>query len=190
MPRHAPERRDELLEATIADLIKHGIAGQSLRPLAARVGVSTYSLSYHFGDKTQLLTAAVSRLVERLQTRLGERLADVATQGPRAAIEASWRFVLEHLDEERLLVEVSLLRGSELPETTRAAATLGWVEHVSAQLEARGMSHELAVREATLLQAVLLGLELDLIQTGDEDRTTQALETYACSAAERWTRSE
>ena len=53
------ERRDELLEATAAYLLRNGVAGLSLRPLAAAIDTKARLLIYHFGSKEQLLPSTV-----------------------------------------------------------------------------------------------------------------------------------
>ena len=58
--KHDPERREALLAATAAYLEQHGLAGLSLRPLGAALGVSPRTLLYHFGSKEQLLAEALN----------------------------------------------------------------------------------------------------------------------------------
>ena len=58
--------RDRLLDAAIDHLAEHGLGDTSLRAIAGAIGTSHRMLSYHFGGRTELLTA-VSREVERRQ---------------------------------------------------------------------------------------------------------------------------
>lgn len=67
MRREDPRRRDELLNAAAAYLLRHGVAGMSLRPMAAAIGTSARLLIYHFGTKDQLLIEAMG--VIRAQAR-------------------------------------------------------------------------------------------------------------------------
>src|SRR3954454_21000885 len=57
--RPNPQRKQDLLDEIVAYLGEHGIGDLSLRPLAKRLGTSTYTLTYQFGSKDQLLADAV-----------------------------------------------------------------------------------------------------------------------------------
>jgi AcrR family transcriptional regulator len=65
-----PIRREDAREAAIekmADhLLREGMAGASLRPLAAAAGTSDRMLLYYFANKEELLTATVQRVALRL----------------------------------------------------------------------------------------------------------------------------
>lgn len=65
----SPDLRAHLLDAAIACFTRNGIAGTSLRAIAAEGGVTPALLHYYFGDKQQLVEALVS---ERLLPILGE----------------------------------------------------------------------------------------------------------------------
>ena len=54
-------RRDELLELAYRYVLDHGIAGLSLRPLAAAVGSSPRVLLFLFGSKDGLVRALLAR---------------------------------------------------------------------------------------------------------------------------------
>lgn len=57
-------RRNELLDTVVAYLGTHGLAGLSLRPLAAALGISVNLLTHHFGSKDELIVAALRRTGE------------------------------------------------------------------------------------------------------------------------------
>jgi AcrR family transcriptional regulator len=69
MRRVDPRRRDALLQAAAAYLLRHGVAGMSLRPMAAAIRTSARLLIYHFGTKERLLIDAMG--VIRAQARGG-----------------------------------------------------------------------------------------------------------------------
>ncbi|MGH3608742.1 MAG: TetR/AcrR family transcriptional regulator [Pseudonocardiaceae bacterium] len=54
-------RRDQLLERAYAYVLNHGLAGMSLRPLAAAVGSSPRVLLFLFGSKDDLVRALLAR---------------------------------------------------------------------------------------------------------------------------------
>lgn len=68
-------RRDEVLERLADHLLAEGLAGASLRPLAAAAGTSDRMLLYYFTDKDELLAQALGRVAERLAHLLDADLA-------------------------------------------------------------------------------------------------------------------
>ena len=52
---HDPRIADQLLNRIADSVLKRGITGLTLRPLASDLGVSARTLNYHFGGKEQLL---------------------------------------------------------------------------------------------------------------------------------------
>ncbi len=60
------DRREAALERMADHLLVQGLAGASLRPLAAAAGTSDRMLLYYFKDKDELLTATLGRIMERL----------------------------------------------------------------------------------------------------------------------------
>lgn len=58
-------RRDEVLERMADHLLAEGLAGASLRPLAAAAGTSDRMLLYYFADKDELLGEALGRVAQR-----------------------------------------------------------------------------------------------------------------------------
>jgi AcrR family transcriptional regulator len=69
----APTRREELLDAGLALISELGVAGASLRKLAARLGMSQPSL-YHYFDSKEAL---VQQIIEHCAGRMLEAAAHV-----------------------------------------------------------------------------------------------------------------
>ncbi|WP_163507043.1 TetR/AcrR family transcriptional regulator [Fodinicola acaciae] len=70
MGRHPdPDRRAALLTAAARYLERHGLAGLSLRPLAAALDTTARTLLYHFGSKERLIDEALSESRERSPLR-------------------------------------------------------------------------------------------------------------------------
>jgi AcrR family transcriptional regulator len=59
-----PPIRDRLLAAMAAHVLRHGLTGASLRPLARAAGTSDRMLIYHFGSKDRLVAALLLRLAD------------------------------------------------------------------------------------------------------------------------------
>ena len=72
--------RDRLLQAMAAHVLRHGLAGATLRPLARAAGTSDRMLIYHFGSKEALVATLLVHLAGDF-----ERLLDAATPQDRFA---------------------------------------------------------------------------------------------------------
>jgi len=160
-------RRDELLAAVVADCAEHGLGNRSLRDIAEHVGTSHRMLIHHFGSREDLMVAIV-QAVEARQAALAGDLS-----GPPAAqLAAMW----EHLSGpqlrplERLFFEC-YARGAngEAPfDQLVPAAVDSWLTDDGG---------DPALRRLGL--AVVRGLLLDLVATGDETATAAALACFA-----------
>ena len=62
-----PERRAKLLDEIVDYILSNGLAGLSLRPLAAGVDTSPRMLLYFFGSKEQLIFEALAQIRFRQQ---------------------------------------------------------------------------------------------------------------------------
>lgn len=61
-----PARREEVLETALTLVSEHGVAGASLRKLAAELGMSQPSLYHYFPSKDALVTAVVEYCAEKM----------------------------------------------------------------------------------------------------------------------------
>lgn len=186
MPRTAdPARRVELIDAIISQLAETGIAGFTLRTLAAGLGRSTRVLTHHFADKEALLTAVLDRLDEQQHEALK------ATPGwwdPTVSIEKvvrqSWkRHLGADLPTTRLVHEIEgLAAGGRLGIP---GFVDGRARFVAGALEVRGMSPRTALIRATVLNTAYMGLMMDRLITGDVERTDAAFEEL-CALVAGW----
>jgi AcrR family transcriptional regulator len=171
------ERRRELVVRSLDYLLAHGVADLSLRPLAANVGTSARLLIYHFGSKEGLLIAAMDELRERLQASFR---AVTASAGARhsSPLDGFWKWATrrEHLRYLTLLFEVQVLALHQPKKYARylAHTSSSWLELIEGALPASQRSPALA----TLCGAVIDGLLLELLSTGDRRRTTDAIALF------------
>lgn len=165
-------RRDDLLGAVIDTIAARGLGSRSLRDIASDVGTSHRMLLHHFGTREQLLVAVVDE-VEARQARLLTQLDGSASD----RIIQLWA----HLSApamralERLFFE-SYSRGAsgEAPfDRLLPDAVHMWLRRAAAE---DGADHDPAL--ARLGLAVIRGLLLDLVATGDRAGTTRALERF------------
>jgi AcrR family transcriptional regulator len=170
----AGERRNELLELAYGYVRENGVAGLSLRPLAAAVGSSPRVLLFLFGSKDGLVRALLARAREEEL----ELLARIRREqdGLTAAGEALWGWLSDerHHPLLRLWVEAyaQSLVDRDGPWSGFAAATVSdWLDVLAA---ADDDSPGAPARRTAVL-AVLRGATLDLLATGDTARTTAAV---------------
>jgi AcrR family transcriptional regulator len=174
--------RDRLLNATVEHVAAHGIGDMSLRQLAATLGTSHRMLIYHFGSKEGLLVEVVRAVEERQRQSLaaldpGLPPADQARQiWRRLADPAMWPL-------ERLFFE---LYGQALQGRTHTTPLLdGIVEDMvrplAEVLRVRGHAADEAWARARLGVAVVRGLLLDLLATGDHEGVDAAMELFIAS---------
>ncbi|MGW5639740.1 TetR/AcrR family transcriptional regulator [Streptomyces sp. NPDC003832] len=176
-------RQIELLDAAYAYALTHGLADLSLRPLAEAIGSSTRVLMFLFGNKDGLVRALLERArADELALLADLRRAD-RPAGLAAAAEQVWTWLAadEHRPLLRLWAEAyarSLVE-PDGPWSGFARATVDdWLDVLAAcQPEAERTGEDGAVRR-TLTLAVLRGALLDLLATGDEHRTTAAVQRY------------
>jgi AcrR family transcriptional regulator len=170
-------RRAELLERSYQYVLAHGLAGISLRPLAAAVGSSPRVLLFLFGSKDGLVRA----LLARARAHETEVLARPPARGGLAAagLEVwTWLAADEHRGVLRLWVESyarSLIEPSG-PWGEFARETVeDWLALLAASQPEATRDDDAAVAARTLVLAVLRGAMLDLLATGDRRRTTAAV---------------
>ena len=171
-------RRRELLELAYAYVLEHGVADLSLRPLAAAIGSSPRVLLFLFGSKAELVQALLARAREdELEVLRGVADAGGAEGGDLLAVAAelwAWLAAEEHRGLLTLWAEgyARSLIDPDGPWAGFAAATVAdWLE-VLAHAAGAGAAGEV---EPTLVLAVLRGALLDLLATGEVERTTAAV---------------
>ena len=180
--RYMPgQPRARLLDAAVEYVAAHGIGELSLRQLAAALGTSHRMLVYHFGSKETLLV----EVVREVEARQRQALADLAADAGQPSAEQArrmWRRLADPAlwPHERLFFEVY---GQALQGRTHTTALLdgivdNWLEPLTQINIARGLPEDRARAGARLGLAVTRGLLLDLLATGDQAGTGDAMELF------------
>ena len=173
--------RARLLAAAIDYLQTHGISDLSLRELAAAIGTSHRMLIYHFGSKEGLLVAVVRAVEERQRVFLAGLAADPVV-GPREAITTMWRHFADTRlwPAERLFFEIygQALQGRPGTAGFLDGIVNDWLEMLTQYSVRLGSPPEHARAEARLGVAVIRGLLLDLLATGDRTGIDEAVERF------------
>jgi AcrR family transcriptional regulator len=68
-------RRAAIVERLADHVLAHGLVAASLRPLAKAAGTSDRMLLYYFADKTEIISATLQCIAERMTTLLSARTA-------------------------------------------------------------------------------------------------------------------
>jgi len=170
--------RENLLGRVLAHVARDGLADASLRDLATAVGTSHRMLLYHFGSRDGLVAAIVSR-VEADQRRLLAELAE-QVESPTDLIRRQWAALTdpEVLPFVPLFFEATTLalRGRPGTEGFLAGLTETWLQ--DAALIAEQLEIEVDEVDLRLGVAVLRGLLLDVVASGDTAGPTAALERH------------
>jgi AcrR family transcriptional regulator len=177
--------RHRLLGDCLAYFLRHGVAHLSLRPLAAAIGTSARMLLHYFGSKERLIAEVMGQVQLELQATFRELLERPGNRADQHFLFDFWEALTAKANRAslRLLFEVQML-ALQNPQRYRRYLTgtsASWrdlIEKVLPPGAGRAAS-------ATLYNAVIDGLLLELLATGDLRRTSQALRRFIdpCVAA-------
>ena len=175
------QARERLLAAAVRHALDAGIADLSLRQLAAAIGTSHRMLLYHFGSREGLLVAVTQAVEEQQRAALlesGTTPQDARRSWERLSDPELW-------PQERLFFELYAyaLRGRPGTEGFLAGIVESWVAPVAAALVEAGADARTARADARLAVAVVRGLLLDLLATGDRAGVTEAYERFLAHAS-------
>ena len=176
-------RQTELLEAAYRYATEQGLADLSLRPLAQAIGSSPRVLLFLFGSKDGLIRALLAR-ARADELAFLDRLRDDSGPNDLPATARriwGWLSAPEHRGVLGLWVEVygrSLVDPSG-PWTGFAQRTVeDWLALLAESQPPHSRRGRDAVETRTAVLAVLRGALLDLLATGDVERTTAAVGRY------------
>ncbi len=175
-------RREELLERAYEYVLSHGLVEVSLRPLAAAIGSSPRVLLFLFDSKDGLVRALLHR-ARRDELAL---LRDVEADGAASLSEVAartWDWLADprHRSVLTLWVEAygRSLTAPDGPWRDFAAETVrDWLTLLAAAQPPTRRRSRAGAAERSLVLAVLRGAMLDLLATGDVERTTAAVHQY------------
>jgi AcrR family transcriptional regulator len=177
----ATTTKDRLLAAAIVFVAEHGVGDLSLRRLAGALGTSHRMLIYHFGSKEGLLVEVVRSVEARQRAALAE-LGEETEGSPAAVMRRMWHRLADPAlwPHERLFFE---LYGQALQGRPHAAPLLDgivelWLEPATELAIRQGVPEGEARANARLGLAIMRGLLLDLLATGDRAGVDAALESF------------
>ncbi len=176
----AASPRQRLLTATVELMAEQGSSGWTLRRLAEAIGTSHRMVIYHFGSLDGLLVA----VVQEVEAHQRERRAKLAVEHPDpiAAARVLWQELSapETGPHERLFFELYAagLQGRGATAALPQASVEEWLEPLTGMFATATGDEQNAAVDARLGIAVVRGLLLDLLATGDRSAVTAAHERY------------
>lgn len=172
-----PQRRAKTLAKATDYVLEYGIAGLSLRPLAAALSTSTRMLLYDFESKEKLISAILAEARRREAELLTEHATVAAS--PKELLQDVWYWISapERRPFLRLFFEVYIdaITHPEAYSAEGKAMVTDWLTTVGATMSPGGEDPA----TATLVIAVIRGLLLDQLATNDRDRVNAALDRFA-----------
>lgn len=172
------ERKPALLDQILDYLLDKPLSEMTFRTLARGIGVSTYSLVYHFGTREELMrdiVGAISARARTIENRLTSTEATVATY--LEGLELSWEWAVEPRNRQlqRLEFEAGLLEavGDGGGGIVRALFD-HWQSIGREALIGFGLSAEDAEAESRLIVNVFHGIQYDLVLNDDAAAATRA----------------
>jgi len=187
-PDPAPSaRREELLELAYRYVRDRGIAGLSLRPLAAEIGSSPRVLLFLFGSKDGLTRALLARaradelgFLDGMRSPDGSAPDGSAPDGLAGTGLRVWQWLADRSHRAVLTLWVEAYARSLVepdgPWADYARQTVeDWLRVLAAAQPADERDTAAGAARRTAVLAVLRGAMLDLLATGDAARTTDAV---------------
>lgn len=146
-----PQRTADLLDAASEMVQRQGIAGTTLRPLAAELGVAPRTLLYHFGSKDDLLVEVIRNL-RRQQPYITHLLSDhsIPDLDPAhelgEAIRQLWHGAKQEQTRPFLALYYELtalaIRDPERYRPLLIETDRDWIESITAYLTRTGIATE------------------------------------------------
>jgi AcrR family transcriptional regulator len=173
--------RQILLDAVVTYASHHGVSDLSLRELARAVGTSHRMLLYHFGSKEELLVAIVEANETAQRASVAEALA-TGDSAPLDVLRRVWDRLADPVmwPSERLFFELygQALQGRPGTTALLDGIVSSWVEPAAGLLARPGEDQAEGQALARLNLAVVRGLLLDLLATGDRAGATGAMDLF------------
>ncbi|MGB3148650.1 MAG: TetR/AcrR family transcriptional regulator [Paracoccaceae bacterium] len=172
--RKGADRRDQIAEAAIRCLMRHGYAKLTARKVAEEAGLSLGHITYHFKDMSELLAEAYLRVSANLSAQTNDNL-DASDGSPRERLKAFLfaGFSPELLTPDYIRLRIDLwsaaLNSDGLAETEVALYRDYRLQLVTLLQEvAAGQSDPAAIcAVADAIMALLDGLWLDWMRRRD-----------------------
>lgn len=181
-------RREELLERAYHYALEHGLADLSLRPLASAIGSSPRVLLFLFGSKDGLVRALLTRARADELALLDQGRRVATGDDPHTVVRTTWDWLVAERHRPLLTLWVQAYARSltepDGPWAGFARQTVeDWLTVLAGSRSAGDQTGGVGAARRTLALSVLRGALLDLLATGDVERTTAAVELHLSMVA-------
>lgn len=177
-----PERKHELLEEILDFLVDSTLADLTFRSLADGLGISSYVLVYHFGNREQLVTEIIRAIMRRYEPLESGATHSSSREEFLAWARKAFELCLDHRGRhlQRLEFEASVQDVvSERPRRFGTEAHEHWRRFLAGWLRGNGIPAKQAGSLARLYVGAVMGLLYDFVLTGDR---RAALESFGLLA--------
>jgi AcrR family transcriptional regulator len=175
---HDPERKPALLAEILESLDNRPLSSLTFRNLADALGVSTFTLVYHFGTRAELMSEIGSAIAAE------QRKAEEEVSSPEISIEAHmrelraaflWMLCPSNTKYQRLEFELAMAEALDGSEVTGSREIYTyWSQGNANNLVALGLSEQDAAIESRLIVNLYYGFQFDLVLNGDRDAVIAA----------------
>ena len=165
--------KDAILGAAIDVIALHGLNNWTVEEVANRAHCAKGLVNYHYRSKQDLLVRSSETLRD---DRLARRLAAIGVHGS-AALDRLWAVLVQEVESGWYAAWLSLL-AADGPLRTAAAEQPANMESFAQTLSrSLGLGDQLG-RQAPLIQSVLDGLQLRLLQGAPPGETEEAYHRF------------
>jgi AcrR family transcriptional regulator len=174
-----PERKPALLEQIVDYLTDNTLSGLTFRGLATALGVSSFTLVYHFGTREDLVRDIIGAIATRQRGFEPVFHAEnVTLDSYLAGLRATFEVTLEPRNRalQRLEFEAQMLEAATRAHDHTRMANDDLHSRARDALVALGLPDEEAELESQLLLDTFYGIQVELIVTDDIDRVTRAFD--------------
>lgn len=169
-----------LLRELTTYVLDHGLRDFSLRPTAEALGVTHATLLRHFKSREALLYEVIRTIRSDLLDRLASDPEMQAITSTRQLLTRAWRLLDNERGRREFLLLFSVIGETasavDSPKELAEAAIRDWLAPIESALLKDGCGPRDVPTVATLALAMVRGLQLDLVATGDRQRAEAAFE--------------
>jgi AcrR family transcriptional regulator len=172
-----PALRQRLLGRAVEYVLRHGVGGLSLRPLASEIGTTARMLMHHFGTKERLVAEVLMAIERGFAARTAAQRSEARSVSE--ALNGMWQEAAAPGNEAalRAMFEVwgqALVRPDRYPAFLQSL-TEPWIVMLQQRLERSGRKPAEAAVLATLVVGAFQGLQLVRLTSGESARSEAAL---------------
>lgn len=177
-----PERKYELLDQILDFLVDSTLADLTFRSLADGLGISSYVLVYHFGNREQLVTEIIQGIMRRYEPLESASPASASPEELLVWARRAFELSLDHRGRhlQRLEFEASVQDVvAERPRRAGVDAFENWVGFLATWLRGQGLPAKRAAALGRLYVGAIMGLLYDFVLTGDRRAVTESFDLLA-----------